>query len=176
VAASSFLFETQRLGFREFSPNDSVDLFRLNSDPDVIRFTGDPPFASEQEAHNFVLGYDKYKIDGFGRWAVINKSNQEFLGWSGLNRIDANADADAEVDLGYRFFRSAWGQGFATEAAQACLDYGFRHLGLSRIIARALPENIGSWRVLEKVGMKFTGIGTCKGLEGARLYEITQPT
>jgi ribosomal-protein-alanine N-acetyltransferase len=170
VAASSFLFETQRLGFREFSPNDSSDLYRLNSDSEVIRYTGDSPFASEQEAHNFVLGYDKYRIDGFGRWAVINKSNQEFLGWSGLNRIGA------EIDLGYRFFRSAWGQGFATEAAQACLDYGFRRLGLSRIIARALPENIGSWRVLEKVGMKFTGFGNCKGLEGARLYEITQPT
>ena len=101
-----------------------------------------------------------------GRWGVVNRQDEDFIGWCGLNNIDG------EIDLGYRFFRSAWGQGFATEAARACIEYGFGTLRLSRIIARALPENIASWKVLEKVGMRFTGFGSCKGLEGAKIYEI----
>lgn len=164
--SASFLFESARLGYREFSPDDASDLFRLNSDPEVIRYTGDPPFSSEEEARAFILGYDRYRRDGYGRWSVVSKETFKLLGWCGLNRIDG------DIDLGYRFFRSAWGQGFATEAARACLDFGFNQLGMSRIIARALPENIASWKVLEKVGMTFTGFGSCKGLKGARLYEI----
>ena len=164
-----FLFESPRLGYREFSPDDAGHIYRLNADPLVIRYTGDPPFNSEQEARDFILGYERYRNDGYGRWAVINKADREFIGWSGLNLLDG------EIDLGYRFFRSVWGQGFATEAARACIDFGFNQLGMSRIIARALPENIASWKVLEKVGMRFTGLGHCKGLEGARLYELRKP-
>jgi len=163
---SAFLFTSERLGYREFEPHDGEVLYRLNSDPEVIRYTGDPPFADIDEARAFILGYERYRLHGYGRWAVIHKSDQAFLGWAGLNLIDD------EVDLGYRFFRSFWGQGFATEAARACIEYGFGKLNLSHIIARSLPENVASLKVLEKVGMQFKGQGTCKGLEGARVYEI----
>lgn len=161
-----FLFESERLQYREFRPGDAAVLYVLNADPEVIRYTGDPPFASEEDARKFVLGYDRYRKHGYGRWAAIRKEDQQFIGWAGLNLIDE------EVDLGYRFFRSVWGQGYATEAARACLDFGFGTLGMTRIIARALPENIASWKVLEKIGMRFTGFGECKGLEGARHYKI----
>jgi ribosomal-protein-alanine N-acetyltransferase len=161
-----FLFESERLAFREFSLDDAPALYRLNADPEVIRYTGDPPFASPHEALSFLLNYDAYRVDGYGRWAVISKDNREFLGWCGLK------NTAGDVDLGYRFFRSAWGQGYATEAALACLDYGFRQLDMKRIIARVLPENTASCRVLEKAGMTFSGFGPCKGLEGARLYVI----
>jgi RimJ/RimL family protein N-acetyltransferase len=163
---SAFLFESERLGYREFIPDDAGVLYRLNADPEVIRYTGDPSFSSEEEARTFVLGYDRYRKHGYGRWGVINKQDHEFLGWAGLKLVDG------EVDLGYRFFREVWCQGYATEAARACIQYGFTRLGMTRIIARALPENVASWKVLEKVGMKFIGFGECKGLEGARLYEI----
>jgi RimJ/RimL family protein N-acetyltransferase len=163
---SAYLFTSERLGFREFEPNDGEVLYRLNSDPEVSRYTGDPPFADVGEARAFILGYELYRLHGYGRWAVIQRQDQAFLGWAGLNLIDD------EVDLGYRFFRSFWGQGFATEAAHACIEYGFGKLNLSRIIARALPENVASLKVLEKVGLKFIGQGTCKGLDGARVYEI----
>lgn len=163
---SGVLFESERLAFRELSPDDAAALYRLNADPEVIRYTGDPPFSSEEEARTFVLGYDRYRKHGYGRWGVVKRQDDDFLGWCGLNNIDG------EIDLGYRFFRSAWGRGFATEAARACIEYGFGTLGLSRIIARALPENIASWKVLEKVGMRFTGFGSCKGLDGAKIYEI----
>ncbi len=169
MAGPDYLFESTRLGLREFSPDNAVHIYRLNADPLVIRYTGDPPFDSVQEASDFIRGYERYRNDGYGRWAVINKADNDFIGWSGLNLLDG------EIDLGYRFFRSVWGQGFATEAARACIDYGFNRLGMTRIIARALPDNIASWKVLEKVGMRFTGFGQCKGLEGARLYEIIKP-
>ena len=165
---STFLFESERLGYRELIPDDAGHLYRLNVDPEVIRYTGDPSFSSEEEARAFVLGYDRYQKHGYGRWGVINKQDREFLGWAGLKLVDG------EVDLSYRFFREVWSQGFATEAARACIQFGFTRLGMSRIVARALPENVASWKVLEKVGMQFIGFGECKGLEGARLYEISR--
>lgn len=168
MAASRFLFESRRLGYREFIPDDAHDLYLLNSDPEVIRHTGDAPFHSEEEARAFILGYSNYQDDGFGRWSVVRRVDQQYLGWCGLNRIGE------DIDLGYRFFQSVWGRGYATEAAQACISFGFGQLGISRIIARALPENIASWKVLEKVGMNFAGFGQCKGLDGARIYEISR--
>ena len=75
----------------------------------------------------------------------------EFIGFAGLKYLD---DMD-EVDLGYRFAKEYWGKGIATEAAKACVDYGFNKLGLSRIIAMVLPQNKGSIRVLEKLNFKF---------------------
>jgi len=168
VAASRFLFESRRLGYREFIPDDAHHIYLLNSDPEVLRYTGDAPFTSEEEARDFIFGYSKYQDDGYGRWSVVCRADQKFLGWCGLSRVGE------DIDLGYRFFQSAWGQGFATEAARACIAFGFRQLGLTRIIARALPENVASWKVLEKVGMTFTGFGQCKGLDGARIYEISR--
>lgn len=103
---------------------------------------------------------------GHGRWMVARKETGEALGWCGLK------NEDGVIDLGYRFFRSAWGKGYATEAAQACIDYGFDKLNMPRITGRVLPDNIASCRVLEKVGMTFTGFGGCNGYEGARIYTI----
>ncbi len=163
---NTFIFESRRLGYREFTPDDANALFRLNADPEVIRYTGDPPFVTENEAREFVLNYDQYLLFGHGRWIVGDKENGEILGWCGLK------NEDGVIDLGYRFFRSAWGKGYATEAAQACIDFGFSKLKLPRITGRVLPENTASCRVLEKVGMTFTGFGRCSGFEGARIYTI----
>lgn len=163
---SAFLFESRRLGYREFTPDDANILFRLNADPEVIRYTGDPPFADEGEARAFVLNYDQYRLYGHGRWIVADKDKNEVLGWCGLK------NEDGVIDLGYRFFRSAWGKGYATEAAQSCIDFGFSTLEMPRITGRVMPENAASCRVLEKVGMTFTGFGGCNGFEGARIYAI----
>jgi len=111
----------------------------------------------------------QYALYNHGRWAVHSKPALEFIGWCGLKLIPGN-----EIDLGYRFKQSVWGKGFATEAAYACLKYGFEVLNLRKIIGRAMPANMASQRVLEKIGMQFT---TEEEVEGhpARTYEIYNP-
>lgn len=145
------IIETPRLALREFSPSDAENMYRLNLDPDVIKYTGDPAFRNVAEAHSFLENYDQYRKYGFGRWAVIDKSNGGFLGWCGLK----HDPLIGETDIGFRFFKVFWNRGFATESAQACIAYGFDRLNMQTIVGRAMKENTASIKVLEKLGMRF---------------------
>jgi ribosomal-protein-alanine N-acetyltransferase len=162
-----FLFKTERLGLRPFALEDAPGLFALNADPEVLRHTGDVPFADEQEAAAFILGYDHYEKTGFGRWTVVRLEDHSFLGWCGLKRHE-----DGTVDLGFRFLRTEWNKGYATEAARACIEYGFTHLGLDRIIGRAAAKNKTSTRVLEKIGMTYWKTAPWHGLIDPQWYRI----
>lgn len=104
------MIETQRLLLREFQGEDALGLFQLNENPNVLKFTGDLPFTSINSAKEFILNYDHYKKYGFGRWAVIRKVDQAFLGWCGLKQHDQY------VDLGFRLKEKYWNQGYATES------------------------------------------------------------
>jgi RimJ/RimL family protein N-acetyltransferase len=95
--------------------------------------------------------YDHYARYGFGRWAVVLKGNDTFIGWCGLKYLPE----ESEVDVGYRLLPEFWGMGFATETARACNEYGFSKLGLTRIVARVHKENFRSMRVAEKIGMIY---------------------
>ena len=159
---------TPRLVLREFVLQDAPALYELNADPEVMRYTGDPPFASVQEAEDFVRGYDHYRVHGFGRWAVVLRETGEFIGWCGLKRNEL-----AQVDIGFRFFRKCWGNGYATESARATLAYGFDELEMDEIVGRAARANTASIRVLEKLGMEFWKEDTCKGITGAAYYRVT---
>ncbi len=145
------IIETHRLQLREMNVEDAPFLFELNNDSDVLKYTGDVPFVNEEEAWNFLVNYDQYKKYNRGRWAVIIKSTNDFAGWCGLKY----RSEDNETDLGFRFMKKFWNQGLASEAALACINYGFSILHLNRIVGRAMIENKASIRVLEKVGMKF---------------------
>lgn len=161
------ILQTNRLYLREFTIEDDTHFYELNLDPEVIKHTGDEAFKSVTEAKIFLENYDHYQKYQFGRWAVIAKSNDEFLGWCGL-KYSIEKD---EVDLGFRFFQKYWNKGFASEAAQACLNYGFNELNLLQIVGRAMKENAASIRVLEKVGMKFFADFDFEGKEGV-IYKI----
>jgi [ribosomal protein S5]-alanine N-acetyltransferase len=160
--------KTSRLQLREMTPDDAVDAFRLNSDPEVLRHTGDEAFASVEAAREFLSNYSDYRHNGFGRWAVERIEDGAFLGWCGLKRLE-----DGEVDLGYRLMREYWGKGYATEAARECLRVGFEEHGLESIIGRAARENHASIRVLEKVGMKFLSMDPYLHDGGALIYRMT---
>jgi RimJ/RimL family protein N-acetyltransferase len=164
------ILETQRLYLREMTPEDAENVYRLNLDWDNIRYTGDKPFESIQEAKQFLENYSHYRIYGFGRWAVIDKVFGEFLGWCGL-KYTPELD---EYDIGFRLFKECWNKGIGTEAAKACLDYGFSKIGLTRIVGRAMNENIGSIKVLEKIGLKYSEEYDFEGKSGA-IYVITKP-
>jgi len=147
----SFLFESERLRFRETTPQDAQAMFDLNSDVDVLKYTGDQPFSSVQEAQKFLANYTDFKKNGMGRWAVVRKVDHAILGWCGLK-----LHPEGFVDLGYRLQRKYWSLGFATEASLACLAYGFNTLRLKEIVARSVPENKASIRIMEKCGMTFS--------------------
>jgi ribosomal-protein-alanine N-acetyltransferase len=163
------IIETERLFLREFRTADAKHMFELNADPEVIRHTGDLPFVSLTEAKEFLENYSDYQVNGFGRWAVILKESEEFLGWCGLK-----LNEEQLVDIGFRFFRKNWNKGFATESAKATLAYGFNTLNIDAIIGRASSENKYSIRVLEKLNMNFWKLDTCNGIENSAYYRITK--
>ena len=146
------IFETPRLIIRQFTEDDAPLILQLNSDPEIVKFVHEPVLTTEEQAKKIIVDIilPQYK-NNLGRWATYTKSNNEFIGWCGLKYI---ADRD-ETDLGYRLIRSAWGKGFATEAALNTIDHGFKKLSLDIITGKAHAENTASINVLKKAGMKF---------------------
>lgn len=145
--------ETDRLLLRPFTLDDVEASYQVNKDPEVTRYTNDGGVKTKERIQylieNNVLGdYRKY---GFGRFAVVLKEENKFIGFSGLKYLP---EFDL-VDLGYRFHRDYWGKGFATESGKASLAFGFEELKLSKIIGMVLPENKASIHVLEKLGFSF---------------------
>ena len=163
------IIETPRLILREFELNDAEKMWELNSDPDVIKFTGDPPFVSIDQAKEFIKNYRDYRENGYGRWAVITKDKNDFVGWCGLKLNEENF-----VDIGFRFFKKDWNKGYATESAKAGLNYGFSKLNLNEIIGRAASKNTASIRVLEKLNMDYWKKDNCKGIENSVYYKMNK--
>lgn len=169
--AMNVILETERLLLRTFTTEDARLIYELNKDPDVTRFTGDPitDIAHARQVLEQVI-LPQYVLYNHGRWAVHAKPSLEFIGWCGLKkRPERN-----EIDLGYRFLKSTWGKGYATEAAFACIKYAFEKLGLKRIVGRAMPGNIASLKVLEKCGMTYIGEDMVDD-HPAKTYEILNP-
>jgi ribosomal-protein-alanine N-acetyltransferase len=143
--------ETERLILRESIIDDAPDLFEMNSDTEVLKYTGDAAFRSVEETEELIRNYRDYEKYGYGRWTTIVKATNEVIGFCGLKYLeDIN-----ETDLGYRWKKKHWGKGYATEAGSACLQYGFDKLNLKQVIAQVLKDNGASIRVLEKLGMKY---------------------
>lgn len=144
------IIKTDRLELREFTITDAKWLLLLNSDSDVMQYTGDSPFNTLSEAKDFIQHYDHYKKYNFGRWVAHHKVSREWLGWCGLKfHEDSN-----EIDLGFRFLKTHWGNGYAYEAATGCIQYAFNELLLPALIGRAMISNAASVHLLEKLGMK----------------------
>lgn len=165
------ILETERLYLREITVEDAEQAYLLNSDVEVIKYTGDSSFESIEEAKQFLEKYEHYQKYGFGRWAVILKSNDEFLGWCGLKYDEALN----EYDIGFRFFKKHWNKGYATEAAKACIQLGFEKFKMPVILGRVMKENFASQRVLEKLGLQYYKNGTCGG-EESLIYKIEKPS
>lgn len=157
---------TERTYMRQLTPDDAASFYLLNQDPEVLKFTGDVPFESINAARDFLTQYDQYEKYGVGRLAVIEKSSETFIGWCGLKY---NPDK-SEYDIGFRFFKTHWNKGFATETAKSCLEFGVTELGITQIVGRAMQANKASISVLEKIGMTFKDSFEFDGEDGV-IYE-----
>ncbi|WP_242134836.1 GNAT family N-acetyltransferase [Aestuariivivens marinum] len=160
-----FILETKRLFLREFLLSDAAFLFELNQNPKVLKYTGDVPFASLDEAKNFIKNYTDYSKFGVGRWIMIEKQSYKAIGWCGLKNHNKHF-----IDLGFRLLESYWNLGYATEAAKACIDYGFSKLNYTEIIGRTMKANFASQKVLEKLGFQYSHIEQVDGLHEAMIY------
>ena len=149
-----FLLTTERLLLRHLHILDEESLYRVFGDAEVMSF-GDGVQTREWVNTWLHTCFDwYYKSWGFGPYAVVTQKDQEVIGYCGLFYFP-DLDGQPEVEIGYRLARSAWGQGYATEAALAVRDYAFNTLGIKRLIAMIDPSNTASIRVAKKVGMQY---------------------
>ena len=147
---------TDRLILRGIESSDSQGIFDLDSDPEVHKYLGQRPITTMTEAEETVRYIQgQYKNHGFGRWAIIDKATNEFVGWGGL-KYETGVRSDGPYnDVGYRLKRKFWGKGIASEVAMMAMDYGFNTLKLDAIYAGAHIDNIGSNKILLKIGLKY---------------------
>ncbi|HEX8425730.1 GNAT family N-acetyltransferase [Hymenobacter sp.] len=151
--------ETPRLLLRPIELIDAPSILALDSDPDVLRYVPNAPLSTLAEA-TAIVEYIRaqYQRNGIGRWVVERKEDGAFIGWCGLklvNETECNGRTNY-YDLGYRLLTRYWGCGYASEAAEASLRYGFEVLQLPVINATVMRENRPSCRILQKLGLAKT--------------------
>lgn len=151
---------TTRLLLRPFTEADTDTVFALHSSARVLRYWDAPPWKTRAQAERFIAVCRQMEQESTGaRLAIERAADGVFIGWCGLIKRDPGYRS---AKLGYCLDDVAWGQGFATEAAGALLQWAFDTLDLNRVQAEADTRNRASGRVLEKLG--FVLEGTLRGL------------
>ena len=151
--ATNKILETDRLLLREIQREDFDELYRMNSDPDVMKYVGDGTTRNhdQMEKELDILMSHYIRKPGLGIWATILKISNTFVGASGLVYYDNTP----EIEIGYRMLKEHWNKGYATEASFGLLNYGFAVLKLAKIVSSAHVDNMASQRVMQKIGMKY---------------------
>ena len=154
--------KSHRLGLTRFDVADTNVIFQLHNDPEVMRFLnrGEPTPRHIIVAETMPLLMDFVADDVFGFWKVVDL-NDVFLGWCSLRPSAFGADSIAnthakQAQLGYRFCRENWGQGYCSEALQRLVKKCFETKAVQKIIATTYEENLASIRIMEKLGMTFS--------------------
>lgn len=142
---------TDRLTLRGWRDSDLAPWAAMNADPEVREHLGDL-LTREQSDASVARFQAEFEQRGYGWWAVEVRATGEFIGFAGLDRVDDGMPFSG-VEIGWRLARTAWGRGYATEAALAVLAYGFDTLELSEILAVTTSTNIRSQAVMRRIGM-----------------------
>jgi ribosomal-protein-alanine N-acetyltransferase len=146
---------TERLEMRALTLADAPAAFEIYGDPEVMRHVAGgalPDVAAGEAMLQQVIAHQR--LHGYSWWGVFERATGSLVGDAGLYSFEGKGPG---VEVGYTFRRDAWGKGYATESALACLCAAFGPLGLERVRAVVLPANAPSLRVLEKVGMRRDG-------------------
>ncbi|MBD2054569.1 GNAT family N-acetyltransferase [Oculatella sp. FACHB-28] len=148
--------ETQRLLIREWNPQaDAKQAFQMYSDPRVTKFLV-TKVGSVEEAQKLLerwVSIFANRNNGSGQWAITLKETQEVLGMIALMQLRDAEELTQDYEIGWHLKQTAWGQGYATEAARAVLEYGFDCLELPVVYSIMHPENVSSARVVKRLGM-----------------------
>jgi ribosomal-protein-alanine N-acetyltransferase len=150
---------TKHLTLRPFCESDSEAIFRIQSNPEMTKYTPDEPWKSIEEGKEFIKLtqwlYELKHATFRHFFAIIEKESKNLIGYCGVGGI---AYDRTENEVFYAIEKGFWGKGYATEVGKAMLEYGFIQLGLKKIIAAVHIKNLASIRVLEKIGLKRVGI------------------
>jgi ribosomal-protein-alanine N-acetyltransferase len=150
------VLSTPRLDLRALRSTDLDDLYAYASDPEIDRFTPWTHYESFDEARaNLDEFLAEYEQHGMGAWGIEHRGDQRLIGIANFSRPHP---INRRVEMGFTIARAYWGQGLATEAAQALIRFGFDQMHLVRIEAVCLPEHLASARVLQKAGLQFEGV------------------
>lgn len=147
--------ETDRLILRPILLSDAEAMFELDNNPNVHLYLGNNPVKSIDECYVYIESIrNQYLQNGTGRFAVVLKETNEFMGWSGIKFITEPENNHVNFyDLGYRLQEKHWGKGYAFESAKTWLAYGFTTMNIPKMYASAHIENSGSNKILQKIGM-----------------------
>jgi len=144
------ILETARLSLREFTPADVNALEAVLGDPIAMQYY--PAAFNRNEVEEWIeRNVERYQRDGYGLWAMLLRKTGDLIGDCGCYLREM--EGRSSVEIGYHVRRDLWGNGYATEAARACMRYAFDKLGLDRVISLIRPENRQSVRVAEKNGL-----------------------
>ena len=147
-----YLFTSERLGFRNWQEADIPMLAEVNADPVVMEFF--PSIQDYQQTVDFVRRMQKqFAEKGYCYFAVERLDREEWIGFIGLCDQDYKADFTPCIDIGWRLKQSAWHNGFATEGAKRCMEYGLTNLGLLKVFAVAPKINARSEHIMKSIGM-----------------------
>lgn len=151
-----FNIETERLILRELRLSDLEGMFELDSDPEVHKYLGNKPVKTIDESRKILESViSQYKERGIGRWAAIEKSSGNFIGWSGI-RLNTEYKMNGctnYYDVGYRLIKRFWGKGYATESGKAAVNYAFNTLKLPELYGITEKGNQASHNALLKIGL-----------------------
>ena len=149
------LYQSERLSYRYITMQDLEDMYDLDSNPLVHKYLGKKPVSTRAQSEAIIKDLiQQYETYNLGRVAVIRKSDNAFLGWSGLKYETVLREEFNYYDIGYRLKEAHWGQGYATESAVASLKYGFEQLQFEKIGGAAEIEHVVSNHILQKIGLK----------------------
>jgi len=150
------VLETDRMLMRRFTGEDAPARAALYGDPRVMRFiTPEPPSPAEVKATILPEYLQEYQDlpPGLGSFAAIQKETGQMAGRFSLKPANSYG-LTGGTELGYRLYPACWGRGLATEGAQALIELAFEQLHLDRVLATMMADNTGSWRVMEKCGLR----------------------
>ena len=164
--------DTPRLRLRPFREQDIAALHALMQDPEVMRYVGDRRVPTLQETWRAVAGWiGHWTLRGYGMWAIEERASGNLIGRAGI----INPAEWPGPEVGYLLGRDWWGQGYATEAARAAMDWGFATIGFDRLISLIDPANAASVAVAERLRERLDGDTDLLG-NRVLVYAIDRPT
>lgn len=165
------IYSLEQFRMRAFTSEDAIPLHKILNDAEVTRYMPFDLPLTFKSVQKFVDHHVQlWKKFGYGWWTLETLPEKEFIGWCGLEYLP---ETD-ETEVGYLLRKESWGKGIATMAAKKSLEYAFSTTKLDRIVGLVHPENIGSIRVLEKIGMRRLDEIDLWGMHFLR-YQVLKP-